>query len=81
MSAEPTQIDPEKQFIVALKGQQVAWGPFVSREGADGFAAFVTAEIDPAEVRTLSSPVGELLAWRKAAQEWDRLDKQEGNRS
>lgn len=68
--ADRTPIDPEKQFIVALKDMPVAWGPFASREGAQEYADFVTAEIDPAEVRTLSSPVGELLTWRKAAREW-----------
>jgi hypothetical protein len=62
------EIDPERQFIVVLKGQhqRVAWGPFDTRGEAEEFAAFATAEIDPAEVRTLSSPVGELLAWREA---------------
>ena len=49
---ERMPIDPEKQFVVALTGQKVTWGPFLSR--------------DAAEVRTLSSPTGELLAWRKA---------------
>ena len=67
--AERTPIDPEKQFVVALTGQKVTWGPFPSRDAAEEFAEFVTAEIDPAEVRTLSSPTGELLAWRKAMQE------------
>lgn len=58
-------IDPEKQFVVVLRnGQKAAWGPFEKRGDAEQFAEFVTAEIDPAEVRTLSSPVGELLAWR-----------------
>jgi hypothetical protein len=66
------EIDPERQFVVVLKGQSVTWGPFETRSGADEFAAFVTEEIDPAEVRTLSSPVGELLAWRKAMQELNR---------
>lgn len=57
------------EFAVALKEQGVTWGPFGTREEADEFAEFVTREIDPAEVRTLSSPVGELLGWRKAMQE------------
>lgn len=60
-------IDPERQFFVLLdNGQKAAWGPFGSREDAEQFAEFVTTEIDPAEVRTLSSPVGELLAWRES---------------
>ena len=72
---EPTLIDPERQFIVALdNGLKVAWGPFGSREEAEQFAAFIADEVDPAEVRTLSSPTGELLAWREASQEWGRLD-------
>lgn len=63
---ERTPIDPEKQFVVALKEQPVTWRPFPSRDAAEEFAEFVTHEIDPGEVRTLSSPTGELLAWRKA---------------
>lgn len=68
---ETAPIDPEKQFVVVLKGRhhKVAWGPFDSRAAAEEFAAFVTVEIDPAEVRTLSSPVGELLAWHKSLAE------------
>jgi hypothetical protein len=67
--AERTPAGPERQFVVALKGhhQQVTWGPFATRADAEDFAGFVTREIDPAEVRTLSSPVGELLAWRRMA--------------
>lgn len=59
-----------KQFVVALKDQDTIWGPFASREEADEFAEFVTREIDPAEVRTLQSPAGELLSWRRAMKEW-----------
>ena len=72
--AEGTPIDPEKQFVVVLKGhhQKVTWGPFGSRPAAEEFAGFVTAEIDPAEVRALSSPAGELLAWRRAMEELSR---------
>jgi hypothetical protein len=62
----------EGRFAVVLKEQGVMWGPFATREEAGEFAEFVTAEIDPAEVRTLSSPVGELLAWRKAMEELNR---------
>ena len=66
-------IDRERQFFVLLcNGQKAAWGPFAGRVEADRFAEFVTREIDPAEVRTLSSPVGELLAWRKTIKELDR---------
>lgn len=64
-----------RQFAVALKEKQgVIWGPFATRKDADEFAEFVTAEIDPAEVRTLSTPAGELLAWRKAEREWRELN-------
>jgi hypothetical protein len=68
---ETTPIDPEKRFVVVLKGHhhKVAWGPFDGRPAAEEFAEFVTAKIDPAEVRTLSSPVGELLAWHKSLAE------------
>lgn len=55
------------QFVVVLTGQEVTWGPFGKRGDADQFAEFVTAEIDPAEVRTLCSPARELLAWRNVA--------------
>jgi hypothetical protein len=72
--ADRTPVDPEKQFVVVLTGHhsKVTWGPFDGREPAEEFAGFVTAEIDPAEVRTLSSPAGELLAWRRASKEWNR---------
>ena len=63
-------IDPEKQFVVGIAGRRVLWGPFDGRAAAEEFAEFVTDAIDPAEVRALSSPVGELLAWRKAMEEW-----------
>lgn len=51
------------QFTVIVGGRY-AYGPFTDREEAERFAAFVTAEIDPAEVRRLLSPVAGLLAWR-----------------
>jgi hypothetical protein len=67
---EASPVDPEKQFVVVLKGPIGTWGPFTGRAAAEEFAEFVTQEIDPAEIRPLSSPVGELLAWRKAAEGW-----------
>jgi hypothetical protein len=70
--ADRTPIDPEKQFVVALTGQKVTWGPFADRGEAGEFAEFVTHEIDPAEVRTLSSPAAELLAWRKAMEQMEQ---------
>jgi hypothetical protein len=60
------------QFVVVLKDQRFPRGPFAPYEGAAEFAEFVTTEIDPAEVRSLSSPVGELLAWRRVSKERDR---------
>jgi hypothetical protein len=72
--AERTPAGPEKQFIVTLTDRRCTgtWGPFAARSDAEEFAEFVTCEIDPAEVRTLSSPAGELLAWRRAMQELNR---------
>lgn len=53
------------QFIVIVKEHGIVpFGPFVSRVEAERFAAFLTAEVDPAEVRMLCSPVLELLNWR-----------------
>lgn len=40
------------------------FGPFADRAEAGRFAAFITRETGPAEVRALMSPVAELLAWR-----------------
>jgi hypothetical protein len=62
----------EGRFVVALKEQGILFGPFANSEDAEEFADFVTAEIDPAEVRTLNSPAAELLAWRKAMLELNR---------
>lgn len=59
------------KFAVVLK-DHAAWGPFSTRKEADDFCAFVTAEIDPAEVYTLSSPAAELLLWRKHVEELRR---------
>lgn len=58
-------------WIVRLTDQGCEYGPFTDRQTADGFAAFLTAEVDPAEVLPdgpnpigLMDPVRELLAWR-----------------
>lgn len=42
------------------------FGPFDELLTASLFADFLTAEVDPATVRTLQSPTRELLAWRDA---------------
>jgi hypothetical protein len=52
--------------MLADRRQTGTWGPFAERSDAEAFAEFVTKEIDPAEVRTLSSPVNELLSWRNS---------------
>lgn len=40
------------------------WGPFADQESADRFAAFVTAEVDPAESLRVMDPASEVLNWR-----------------
>lgn len=57
------------QFAVILTSHlpyhvSAGWGPFGDRDEAIRFAAFVTAEVDPASVITLQSPVAEALNWR-----------------
>lgn len=50
---------------------EIAYGPFYERPTADGFAAFISDEVDPATVvpyrggDDLHDPVAELLAWRR----------------
>lgn len=51
-------------FVVVMPGSLISFGPFDSASEAKHFADFVTAEIDPAEVRQLNSPAAELLRWR-----------------
>lgn len=51
------------QYAVTLENGTV-FGPFAARPDAERFAAFASAEIDPAEVRVMCSPVTELLNWR-----------------
>lgn len=41
----------------------ICYGPFPDQQTAERFAAFLTAEVDPATARPLESPVSELLAW------------------
>lgn len=42
-----------------------AYGPFATVEEAEEFRAFLAAEVDPAAVLKLASPVRELLGWRE----------------
>lgn len=61
-----------EQFVVLVEGMvtaQAVYGPFTDQEEAKAFASFASQEIDPATVRRLSSPVGELLAWRDMMKE------------
>lgn len=52
-------------FVVQLREQKITYGPFATEEEAQGFAVFLTCEVDPAEVHRLRSPVLELLSWRE----------------
>ena len=64
--------EPTPRFAVVIEGE-MSWpgvfGPFTDREDAERFAAFATAEIDPARVVPLLSPVAELLNWRDMTKE------------
>lgn len=63
------------KWIVRLGEQGVCYGPFTDEDVATGFAAYLTAEVDPASVVRLSEPVTELLSFygqfmaRQAAEE------------
>lgn len=50
--------------VVVLLEQGYVYGP-LSEQEALGFAAYLTREVDPAEVRPLQSPVADLLTWRE----------------
>jgi len=41
------------------------WGPFSDQAVADAFAAYVTAEVDPARAMRVMDPVSDLLTWRE----------------
>lgn len=43
-----------------------AYGPFADANEAAEFCRFAQEEIDPAYIGMLRSPVGEVLAWRRA---------------
>ncbi|NUW45595.1 hypothetical protein [Nonomuraea rhodomycinica] len=51
-------------WIVRLPEQRIPFGPFTDEQEAQRFAAFLTAEVDPAVVERLCSPATELLNWR-----------------
>jgi hypothetical protein len=41
------------------------WGPFPDEESATRFAAFITAEVDPAKALRVMEPTAEVLNWRE----------------
>jgi hypothetical protein len=52
--------------VMIREGKQpVVWGPMAGDAAAE-FAAFATAEIDPAFAVPLTDPVAELTGWREA---------------
>ena len=53
------------QYVVVLREQGSVFGPFDHRPTAARFAEYLTAEVDPADVRPLCSPVADLLGWRE----------------
>lgn len=53
------------QFVVLLPEPRIVYGPFDRKEDAQRFAAYLTEEVDPADVQTLRSPVADILAWRE----------------
>jgi hypothetical protein len=61
-------------LVVVAKESGIVFGPFASRGEAVRFAAYLTEEVDPAEVRILCSPVLELLNWRDHSAETSRKD-------
>lgn len=57
------------KWIVRLTDHPGPYGPFSDPEQARRFADFLTAEVDPAIVEPLLSPLNEVLNWRDATQE------------
>ena len=55
---------PTAQRVVVLREQGTVFGPFGDHGEAARFAAYLTEEVDPAEVRLLCSPALDLLNWR-----------------
>jgi hypothetical protein len=56
-----------RKWCVVLKGRPEAapWGDFDDKGTAEEFALYLTAEVDPAEVKPLQNPVRDLLGWRR----------------
>lgn len=56
-----------RSWCVVLKDRPtvVPWGPFDDRGTAEEFALYLNAEVDPAEVKPMQSPVRDLLGWRR----------------
>lgn len=52
--------------VVVLRDQGTVYGPFTDETEAAEFADYLTEEVDPAQVRPLCSPTGDLLAWRRS---------------
>lgn len=80
----PALPGPAYAVVADTGGRLYAWGLF-DQATADAFAAFVTAEIDPAKAvlwveaadqvgGELRDPVKELLSWREASRAWPKPD-------
>jgi hypothetical protein len=54
-----------EQFVVVLTEQGTVYGPF-DHPTALMFRSYLDAEVDPAEVRRIHSPVLDLLTWRES---------------
>jgi hypothetical protein len=54
-----------EQFVVVLAEQGTVYGPF-DHPTALLFMNYLSAEVDPADVRKLCSPVLDLLGWRES---------------
>lgn len=51
-------------WIVRLVEHPGPYGPFTDKPQAQRFADYLTAEVDPAIVERLLSPLNEVLNWR-----------------
>lgn len=60
-------------WIVRLTDHPGPYGPFTNEQQARRFADFLTAEVDPAIVEPLFSPLNEVLNWRDAMQDGEHL--------
>lgn len=55
---------------------RVGYGPTSDKTLAEQFAAFLTAEVDPAYVVPLRDMTAELLSWRAALPDWQRQERE-----